>query len=405
MSRALTDATLRKVRPPAQGLTEISDPGCRGLCFRVTAGGVATFSFRFRDRAAGRIERFGLGRYPSLSLRDARLKADALRGEIAAGKNPAAHLRQASERSFAGLAERYLVEHARRFKRSAAADERNLNLHVLPHWARRDFTSIERRDVIRLVEDMISAGKPVIANRVQALISSVFSFAIDADLAKANPCTRLRKRGQETAKTRTLSDAEIGRFWREVMLPPVSRPVGLALRLVLALGCRPGEVAGMARAEIEFDRRGVPVSWMVPAARSKNGRAHFVPLPPLARDLIIEALALAGSSEFVFPSPRNGGPIAGHALAVAMARLFRGDFNPPTPHDLRRTCATRIAAAGVAAEDVAAVLNHARSDVTGRVYDQHRRADEKHRALLRWSKLLEATIRPHARPNVVALRG
>ena len=402
MSRALTDALLRKARPPTRGLMEIADAGCRGLTFRITAGGVASFTFRYR--ANGRFERLSLGRYPGLSLRDARIKADALRGEIAAGKNPAAHKRHASERSFAGLAERYLVEHARRFKRSADADERNLRLHVLPHWANRDFTGIERADVIRLVENIITAGTPVIANRVQALISSIFSFAIDADLVKANPCSRLRKRGQETARTRTLSDDEIKAFWSSVMLPPVSRAVGLALRLVLLLGCRPGEVAGMTRAEIEFDQRGVPVSWTIPTVRSKNGRSHYVPLPPLARDLVVEALKLSGSSRFTFPSPTNEGPIAGHALSVAMARLGREQQNPPSPHDLRRTCATRLSAAGVPAEDVSAILNHVRTDITGRHYDQYRRADEKRAALLRWSHILAAIIEPQP-PNVVALRG
>jgi hypothetical protein len=137
MSRALTDATLRKARPPAKGLLEIADAGCRGLTFRLTSGGVAAFTFRFRDRGNGRSERLTLGRYPALGLREARLKAAALQGELAAGRNPAAHKRQACERSFAALAERYLEEHARRFKRSAGFDGLNLRVHILPHWAGR----------------------------------------------------------------------------------------------------------------------------------------------------------------------------------------------------------------------------------------------------------------------------
>jgi integrase len=248
----------------------------------------------------------------------------------------------------------------------------------------------------------ITAGKPIAANRVQALISSIFSFGIDAGLVKANPCTRLRKRGQETVKTRTLSDEEIQKFWRNVMLPPVSPPVGLALRLVLVLGCRPGEIAGMARAEIEFDRLGAPASWTIPASRSKNRKMHYVPFPPLARDLVAEALKLSGSSEFVFASPTSDGPIAGHALSVAMARLNKSQQNPPTPHDLRRTCATRLSAAGVPAEDVSAILNHVRVGVTGRHYDHYQRADEKRIALQRWSTILAGIIEPQA-PNVIAL--
>ena len=61
---------------------------------------------------------------------------------------------------------------------------------------------VRRADVIELVEGIVTAGKPVLANRVQSLISSIFSFALDADLLSANPCARLRKRGEETAGTR-----------------------------------------------------------------------------------------------------------------------------------------------------------------------------------------------------------
>ena len=91
-------------------------------------------------------------------------------------------------------------------------------------------------------------------------------------------------------------------------------------------------------------------------------------------------------------------------MSVAMARLGREQPNPPSPHDLRRTCATRLSAAGVPAEDVSAILNHVRTDITDRHYDQYRRADEKRAALLRWSHILAAIIEPQP-PNVVALRG
>src|SRR5262249_27858868 len=157
------------------------------------------------------------------------------------------------------------------------------------------------------------AGKPTLANHVHALVSGIFGFAMDVDLATANPAARLRKRGTERAKTRTLTDDEIRLFWHRIVEPPIPNAVGLALRLVLAAGVRPDEAAGMARSELEFDERGVPIGWMIPPARSKNRRAHFVPLSPLARDVIVEAMALSDGA-LVFAA-RN------YTLAVAMARL------------------------------------------------------------------------------------
>jgi integrase len=278
MSKALSDAVIPHVQPPTAGRLELADAACRGLWLRVTTTGAKSFALRFRSN--GRSERLLLGHYPDLALRDARKLADAMRREVAEGKNPSAHKRGASARNFAVLADRYMEEHARRFKRSANEDERNLRLHVLPRWAHRDVTKIERADVIELVERIVSAGTPIAANRVQALVSKMFSFAVDAGLVKANPCIRLSKRGQENVKTRTLTDAEIRLFWNRVIEPPVSRPVGIAFRLVLALGVRPGEVSVMAVSELELEGD-KPVAWTIPPARSKNGRAHFAPLSPL----------------------------------------------------------------------------------------------------------------------------
>jgi integrase len=402
MKRTLTDAAIRALEPPPAGRIELADGACRGLELRVTANGAKSFAFRYRARGSRRTERITLGPYPDLRLRDARIKTDKLRGQIVAGKNPAAHKREASVRSFAALAERYLNEHARRHKRTADKDARNLRLHVLPRWGERDFSSITRGDVIALIERLVGAGKPTLANHVHALVSGIFSFAMDVDLAMANPAARLRKRGAERAKTRVLTDNEIRLFWHHAV-----GPVGLALKLVLATGVRPGEAAGMARSELEFDERGAPTGWTIQAARSKNRRAHFVPLSPLACAVIADAMALnAGALVF---AARN------YTLAAAMARLAtvlpKGEAgveswkaDPPTPHDLRRTAATKLAAAGIPGEDVSAILGHARADITGKHYDMYRRADEKRRALDRWSRILKSIIEPAPANVVVALR-
>src|SRR4030081_696307 len=140
--------------------------------------------------------------------------APAPRGEKPSGKRGAARGRGGAEErnpveekrtamapgsagTFGALAERYLEEYSRRRKRSSEGDERNLRKHVLPKWDGRIFSDIRRRDVIELVESLVADGTPTLANRVQSLISSVFTFAMDADLAEANPCHRLRKRGVE----------------------------------------------------------------------------------------------------------------------------------------------------------------------------------------------------------------
>jgi integrase len=393
----ITDTLLKALKPPAAGRIEIRDDRCAGLEFRLTKAGAASWSLRFRDPQTGKPSRFTLGRYPNVGVATARERGNALRKDVAAGVNPVKRKyrerHDASAKTFKALADRYMAEHARRFKRSAHADERCLEMHILPAWAKRRYDQIERADVIELVEAIVSKGSPVQANRVQALVSMIFSFAVDAALLKFNPCSRLRKRGAETRKTRVLADEEIRQFWRRSVLPPVTRRVGLALRLALLTGCRSGEVAGICRKEIsDIDVPG-KASWLIPADRTKNGRAHFVPLSEPARAVIKSAIEL--TDEYLFPSPvEHGGSIKGHALTTSMRRiaakiegaaLKTWQAEPPSPHDLRRTVATRLAQMGTPPETVSAILNHTRGDVTGRHYDHYQRAPEKRAALDAWA--------------------
>jgi integrase len=179
---------------------------------------------------------------------------------------------------------------------------------------------------------------------------------------------------------------------------------------------RPGEAAHIARSEVVNLGESGTARWIIPATRSKNGRAHLVPLSEMARQTVLAALELAGDdSEFLFPSPTiNGAPITAHALAVAMARFAKSldstsgkswRLERPSPHDLRRTAATRLAELGIEKEDRDAVLNHTPRDVGKKHYDLYDREREKRRALDMWASTLTAIIeRRPAKPNVVSLK-
>lgn len=403
--RSLTDVLLKSLKAPTTGRLEVADARCAGLVLRMTPAGIRSFSFRFRDPKSGKVSRATLGTYPDLSLADARDKANEYRGTVARGTNPVEAKRRAKNeagtKTFKALADRYMEEHARRFKRSADEDERNLKLHVNPRWGKRRFDEIRKADVIELAEGLVKAGKPVLANRVQSLVSKIFSFAEDAGLVEVKPFARLKRRGTENVGTRVLDNDELRLFWERIVQKPVTRRVGLALRLELLTATRPGEVAGLSLSELQNLDDPSKAMWVLPKERSKNGRAHLVPLSPLAVDTIKEALKLVEKGDqFLFPSPsKERDAITSHALSVAMAR-FAKELNKalpgaktwkaeaPTPHDLRRTAATRLSELGISKEDRDAVMNHTRSDVGSKHYDLYDRAKEKRIAL----NVLAATI-------------
>ena len=417
MQRPLTDAFVRSVKPPASGRLEISDMRCAGLALRITPNGVKSWAFRFRDRTTGRPGRATIGQYPAVGLTAARANADAMRRDVANGINPAARKQQdratAGAKAFGALAERYLIEHARRHKRSYQGDERNLRKHVLPRWQNRPYASIKRGDVIELVEGLVTAGKPTLANRVQSLVSTVFTFAVDAGLVGFNPCHRLRKRGVENVGRRVLSDAEIRLFWNGIVEP--TRRVGLGLRLALLTGARIGEIAGLDTAELEHLADASRAAWIIPGTRTKNKKDHLIPL--LARETVLELLAQSGpkSGGYLFPthSRRRWAPCgaiawprqwkasgAGFMAATTSSRLG-------TPILRRRmTCAAR-SGRGLPSCDSKRNprprLNHASADVGSNHYNLHDYADEKREALNRWALALGAIVGDPAGTAVVPI--
>ena len=206
MKRALTDALIRTVAAPDKGSVELADLEMHGprIPCDVEPGEELPY-FRFRDPQSRRPTYATIGRYPDVTLSDARKAADSMRRQVAAGTNPIHREKRqerhdARARTFQTLSDRYLAGTLRaRFKRShPPADERNLRLHILPArtgsdpqaWKDRRYTSIRRSDVIELVEGLIKAGKPTLANCVQALVSGIYSFAVDADLVGSHPCAR-----------------------------------------------------------------------------------------------------------------------------------------------------------------------------------------------------------------------
>ena len=325
----------------------------------------------------------------------------------------------APTRTFEALAARYLKEHAERHKRprSAEEDRRNLAVHVLPKWAKRDFRAVRRADVIELIESIVGTGRHAAGNRVHSLISKIFSFAIDADLLEANPAARLRKRGVEKVGRRVLDDAEIKTFWRGIVLPPVSRQVGLALRLALLTAARASEIAGARKTEFQDLDKFEQVAWLIPGERAKNKLEHLVPLAPLAVETVKNAIELSGDSEFLFPTRLGrGGPIGRHTLTVAMVRFAKSLKGPtaktwhqeiPTPHDLRRSCNSRLARMGIPKEIRDRTLNHITSlrDPESKHYNLYEFQAEKREALGKWADVIATIIKPAAIVPMRAVKG
>jgi len=408
--RTLTDSFLRSIEPTGVR-AEVWDNGNPG--FGVRIGTKGDVSFQYLYRIGGKSRRYTLGRYPALSLRAARLEYQKAASAVAEGRDPG--LEKQSEReversaiTVRALCHEFIERYAKLHKRTWQSDARRLERDVISRLGERPAKDVTRRDLSKLLDVKMDEGAPISANRLQALLSKLFGWAVERGHLDVSPAAGVRKPAKETSRDRVLQQDEIFPIWHALDngkgfgMHVVTRR---ALQVGLLTGQRKGEVLRMMWEHIEESTEGTV--WTIPASNSKNGKAHRVPLTPEVVSLITglkESLAASGiTSPWCFPSPIKPsqhisltGP--DHALREELKRSdgpFKG-IAQFTPHDFRRTVATGLSVLGYPRLIVQKVINHADNSVTS-VYDRYSYEREKREALSRWTEMLIAATWPAER--------
>lgn len=395
----MTDAGIRNLKGKAQRY-ECWEDGRTGFGVRVAPSGRKTFVYMYwKD---GKARRMTLGVYGNITLAGARVKYAQAKKALEEGRDPAGETveQRRAERAaetVTELVDAYMDKWARPRKRSAGEDERILRKEVVTAWGRRKAKDIKRKDIIALLDKIVDRGAGIQANRTLACVRRMFNWACERDLLDASPCTRIKAPAPENTRDRALNDEEIRTFWHGLESAQMSETIRLALKFQLVTAQRKGEIVNAEWHEIDLDN----ALWVIPASRAKNGVQHAVPLSPLALDTLAAIEANAPESACLFPSPRGDHPLAGtsvdHALRNNRELIGVDDV---TPHDSRRTAATRMAGLGVDRLVLSKVLNHVDRSVTGR-YDTHHYIDEKRAALERWGRRLEEIITDKTAPSKV----
>ncbi|WP_336418776.1 tyrosine-type recombinase/integrase [Roseovarius sp. D22-M7] len=411
----MTTKAVEAAKPDPNKRLEIPDPALSGLYLVVQPGGAKGWALRYRY--AGKPRKLTLGRWPIMGVADARAAASEAIEAVEHGDDPGAAKKQAkAARIDAQLSERDTVRtmfdtyRKRRLTQLKAGDtvQAVINKHVMPKWGDRRIQDIARRDVIELLEDIVESGRAVTANRTRAYLSAFFAWAVERDAIATSPITGTKPPSPENSRERVLSDDELRWLW--LAAGDVGQPFGPLARLLILTGQRRGEVAGMTEAEINGD------TWHLPAARTKNGRAHSVPLTQAAQDVLTGVERIKGRDGFIFTTTGTA-PVSGFTKAHArlvrrMTEIAREERGEPveipawTFHDLRRTCATGLARLGIPVRVTEAVLNHVSGSAAGivSVYQRHDYADEKRAALDAWARLVADLVEGRA-DNVVQIEG
>ncbi len=294
-----------------------------------------------------------IGHYPAMSVRQARAAALA------------ASLKQIpSTLTVSDLAARYFDEVVQIEHRQPQFVRGYLDRAILPYLGERRIVELTPADIARVITDYRERGSRT-ADQLRSTLRALFTFAVENGVRPDNPAAPLTRRVsgyRPNPRDRVLTDNELRRIWA------IDHDHGRLLRFLLLTGLRISEAQKGRQAGSR---------WLVSATLAKNGKPHWVHLTPTA----LAQLPIAKTS-----------PTATQSWLRRWCE--REEIQPAfTPHDCRRTAATRMGDAGVEPFIIERALNHTLLGVMA-VYNRAEYETERVAAALELERVILKVVAP-----------
>ncbi len=383
MKKALTTKTIENIKPTLKRI-EIRDTILRGFSLRASPNGLKTFYTNYRHN--GKQRRVKLGNYPALSLKQARVKASHILVDVETYERnivkPERHRNTVSE-----VGHNFIELYAKPNNKDWKGSQNRLYRNFIDLFGDILIEDITKAHIHSALDKIMARGAHGQANRVLCVIRKFFNWSIERGYIEHNPAAGISPPSKEIARDRVLEDDELKRVWGAFDEFPF--PFEAMFKILTLTGQRRGEVSGMKWSEICFETK----TWSLPATRVKNGRAHSVPLCPIAID-ILKSLPRFLNSDLVFTTTGTT-PVSGFGKYKKRIDEISG-VKDWRLHDLRRTAASGMAKLGVAPHVVERILNHSTGTISGvaAVYNRYGYETEKREALEVWNNhILKFRIR------------
>lgn len=396
----LTDLQIRNLVKAGDPISGLSDGG--NLYFTLSKKGTAAWIFRYRF--GGKQREFTIGRYPDISLSEARRIAIGLRNDVNEGQDIALEkqLRKQAEGSLETLdvfVYKYLNDQTH--LKHPKIPRQRYEKHVKPKLGNLPIRRITAPQIYELLQDVKHGvkgkSKPArtVANDLLRFLNNVFDLAVVLEKIPFNPAaafTNKQAGGKESPRQRSLELDEITTFFNAMKnTSTLGRENELALKLLLVLCVRKNELVQARWDEFNLDAK----LWRLPIDRTKSSKAFRIPLPGITVEWLRELKVRAYQSEYVFPArriqnknrSRNLPHISPDTLNAGLKKVSH-NLEHFTIHDLRRTARTHLARLGTEPHVAELCLNHKLKGLPG-IYDTFEYFEERKEALNKWAGEIE----------------
>ena len=371
---------------------KLSDGG--GLHLLVQPNGSKLW--RFRYRFAGRENMLTLGAFPTVSLASARQKREEVRRQLADGSDPAVKRKldkiaaaTAAQNTFGAVAAEYLANMAANgVIEKTVSKNRWLLEDLAAPLSARPAAEIVPAEILTILKRIEKSGRRDTARRLRGVMGSVFRLAVLTLRATNDPTFALRGallKPNVTHRPAITDERQLGALMVSIDEYDGWPTLRAALQLVALTMTRPGDVRGMRRSEISFDK----AVWRIPGERMKMRRPHDVPLSTQAIAVLRDVWPLSDNCDLVLPSIRSlRKPLSDNAMNSALRRMGYAK-DEMTAHGFRATASTILNERGHNPNVIEAALEHQDENEIRRAYNRATYWPERVKLLQEWADLLD----------------
>ena len=396
----LNDRQIRNAKPTEAGKkAKLFDGG--GLYLEVTPAGGKIF--RLKYRIGGKEKTLTIGKYPAVSLSEARQAAENARRLLVSGQDPSEAKQQekrerqaAALNTFESIARRWHTDNLHRWKENHAARIiSDFEKDVFPAIGEIQITEISVSDVKAVISAIIARGATVTAEKVRQWIGAVYQYAAMLEITDRNPAAVLRGHFEQ-AKTdhrSALPREELTEFFCRLTRAEIEPQNRIALILNMLTFLRSTELRGGQWNEIDFD----VAMWTVPAQRMKHEKTapkppHAVPLADWTLELLAELKELTGNTPFLFPSrTKTDGFISDATIGRIIERMgYKGRV---TPHGFRSLASSVLNEQGFNPDAIERQLAHIENNKIRAAYNRADYLNERKEFMQWYSDFLRERYR------------
>ncbi|AWB68456.1 integrase [Saccharobesus litoralis] len=387
----LTDTKIKNAKPTEKEYT-LADGG--GLQLRVKPNESKLWVLKYTHPFSSKRTNLGLGKYPDISLKEARVKREEIANLLANKIDPKAYFeKQLNEQksklinTFGCYAQKWITLKKQSVKPDTAAKMwSRLENHVLPKLSATPIEDLKPQLVIKTLQPLAAQGKLETVKRICRYINEVMEIGIAGGVLEVNYVQNVTKSfaAPNSKNMATIKPEQLPELMKSIALSQTTLLTKLLLEWQLHTMTRPKEAATARWDEIDIENS----LWTIPAEKMKMNRPHTIPLSPQVIELLKKLLPISGHRNYLFPSHRNpNSHVNTQSANMALKRMgYKGTL---VSHGLRALASTILNEKGFNYDHIEAALAHKDRNQIRAAYNKAQYIEQRREMMNWWSQHIE----------------